>query len=169
MENLIVDWSENMTLEELKYKENGFIKTKGSVFIDPPSNIELIEAFNKIDVDKTLSRGAIALTKHSHRNIIYPKMIGNDTNKNDIAKKFINDFFKKEICWKNIHSIDNNTIIYEIRNKTYHGMRWYINNYMFDHSHNIWCRHFTSNTDIIFRGILEPYSTYLEYTKQILK
>ena len=166
MENLIIDWSENMTLEELKYKENGFIKTKGSVFIDPPSNIELIDSFNKIDVGKTLSRGARGLAKHSN---FYPQLTGNDTNKNNIANKFINDFLKKEIDWKNIHSIGNNTLIYEIRNKTNHGIRWYINNYMFDHSHNIWCRHFTSNTDIIFRGLLEPYSTYLKFknAKQI--
>lgn len=168
MENLIVDWTENMTLDELKYKENGFIKTKGSVFIDPPSNIELIEAFNKIDVYRTISCGARALAKHSG---YYPKLTGNVTNKNNIANEFINDFLKNEIELKNIHSIDNNTIIYEIRNKTNHGIRWYIYNYTIDPFTNIWCRKVNSTKPyIIFRGLLEPYSTYLEFKrmKQIL-
>lgn len=32
MENLIIPWSENMSKEELEYKNKGFCKTKSSIF-----------------------------------------------------------------------------------------------------------------------------------------
>lgn len=147
MEILIVSWSEEMSKEELEYKNNGFKKTKGSVFnIRCPTNEELINSFNLIENE--LSVGAIALCKHVIRNDnkIYPEMNGNKENKNKIANDFIIDFLSNKIpiVWKNIHEL-NNRIILELRNELNYGIRWYI-----------------VNDIIVFRGLLEPYTTYLE-------
>lgn len=60
MKDLIVDWSQEMSQEELKYKNNGFMKTRASVFnVACPSNDELIKSFNLIENE--LSVGCIAL------------------------------------------------------------------------------------------------------------
>jgi hypothetical protein len=147
MENLIVPWSKEMSKKELEYKNNGFSKTKASVFtFTEPSNEELINSFNLIENE--LSVGAIALCKHVNRNNIYPEMKGNKEFKNKIANDFIFDFLSKKIVWKNIHEL-NNKIIFELRNEVC-GMRWYL-----------------IEEKIVFRGLLEPYSTYLEAFTQL--
>jgi hypothetical protein len=190
MENLIIEWSENMSKEELEYKNNGFSKTKGSVFtFKQPKLEDLINSFNLIENE--LSVGAIALCKHVNRNNdnIYPEIKGNKEIKNKIANDFIVDFLSKEIIWKNIHEL-NNRIIFELRNEVC-GMRWYLTDSVeltknqIKNEENRECNdcyrslygescncyddsesesesvHSTKDT-IIFRGLLEPYSTYLE-------
>ena len=147
MENLIVSWSKEITKEELEYKNNGFTKTKGSVFNTKcPTNEELINSFNLIHLE--LSVGAIALSKHVIRNDnnIYPEMNGNKESKNKIANDFIIEFLSNKIpiIWKNIHEL-NNRIIFELRNELNYGIRWYI-----------------ENDKIVFRGLLDPYTTYLD-------
>lgn len=144
MENLIVDWSENMTDEELKYKSDGFNKTIGTVFQDAPPNDLLEKAFNMIIEPCKVSVGVIALQKHSDRGS-RQTMIGNDFEKNKYAKNFIKDFMKSQIIWKNIHCIDGHNIIFEMRNKDY-GMRWYVSE--------------NNRSDPIFRGLLEPFENY---------
>lgn len=147
MEKLVVSWSEEMSKEELEYKNNGFTKTKGSVFnVCCPTNEELINSFNLIENE--LSVGAIALCKHviRNKNNIYPEIKGNKETKNKIANDFIIEFLSNKIpiVWKNIHEL-NNKIIFELRNELNYGMRWYI-----------------ENDKVVFRGLLEQYTTYLE-------
>ena len=142
MEKLICEWSENMTEEEQKYKNSGFIKTKTSVFIEPPTNEQLKESFNKME--NNISFGIRGLQKHYDRNGFLNKIIGNDCDKNKFGNNFINEFFNTEIIWKNIYLLNKN-IILEMRNEEY-GARWYIN-----------------DNEPVFRGIIEPYTTYLEY------
>lgn len=154
MENLIVPWSKEMSNEELEYKDNGFSKTKGSIFdFKPPSDKDLINAFNLIRNE--LSVGAIALCKHEGKNYNkifsyckdYPEMKGNKDSKNKITNDFIVDFLNKKIIWKNVHVL-NNKIIFELRNELNLGVRWYL-----------------MDDKVVFRGILEPYITYLEFKK----
>lgn len=156
MENLIIEWSKEMSKEELEYKNNGFSKTKGSVFnFSPPSNEDLINSFNVIKNE--LSVGAIALCKHINRNNIYPEMKGNKESKNKIANDFIVDFLSKEIVWKNIHEL-NNRIIFELRNEIC-GIRWYLTEMRSELKSDSTK---SEKTKLVFRGLLEPYSTYLE-------
>lgn len=145
MNSLIIPWSEKMSDEELHYKNQGFVKTKMSVFnVKQPNRQDLIDAFNFKPKD-LLSLGAIALCSHSSRNSEYPKCFGSGKNKNIIAEKFLKDFLNEPAAWKNIHKLNNN-IVYEIRNSKNYGMRWYI-----------------TPDSVKFRGLLEPYCTYLEY------
>jgi hypothetical protein len=142
MENLIIPWSENMSKEELEYKNRGFFKTKGSVFeYTRPTNEELVSSFNLVK-NGELSIGCIALCKHAHRNNIYPVINGNKDKKNKIANDFILEFLSKKTTFQNIHKVNNN-LIFEMRNELC-GMRWYIGN------------------GVSFRGLLEPYATYIE-------
>lgn len=151
MNKLIVNWSEDMSKEELDYKNKGFIKTKGSIFnVIYPTNNQLIDSFNLIENE--LSLGAIALCKHINRNKdYYPEISGNKDQKNKIANDFIEQFLKSNIVWKNIHEL-NKRIIYELRNDLNYGMRWYI-----------------ENNTVVFRGILEPYTSYLEFKEKSVK
>lgn len=140
MLELIIPWSVPILNDEEIYKNNGFVKTKGSIFDVPkPSDELLIKTFNLINTE--LSIGAIALCKHSNRNEYYQIMDGNNDNKNKIANDFVCNFLNSQITWKNIHKIDKKAVILEMRNE-FTGLRWYIGD------------------DIAFRGILEPYSNY---------
>ena len=105
MDYLVVAWSEQMTPEEQHYKDNGFTKTKMSIFTQhEPSQEELINSFNV--KKENLSLGAIALCSHSSRHDWYPRITGNNDNKNKIADQFIRNFLKSPITWKNIHSVN---------------------------------------------------------------
>ncbi len=160
MDKLIVPWSENMSFSEESYKSKGFTKTASSIFTIPePSKESLILSFNRVKqssnltkssnrVEQSLSVGAIALASHANRSPYYPAITGNNSDKNQIASEYLDQFLKGDLVWKNIHNVNNN-VIYELRNRDMYGMRWYIR-----------------PDGIEFRGLLEPYSTYLEYKKK---
>lgn len=148
LDNISVKWSENMSIDEQNYKKNGFTKTKCSVFIEPPSDIILKNEFNKIERGSSLSIGCKSIESHSQRTYSkikdkLPIMIGDDKNKNEIAKKFIDNFFEEEVIWKNIHKNDSENIILEIRTVNT-GCRWYL----------------CENKNVKFRGLIESYFDY---------
>lgn len=144
----LVAWSTNMTPEESKYKSQGFSKTAGTVFIEPPSNEILKQAFNEIDANSEFSIGARFLNKFCDRNEI--TFDGNTVHKNETASDFIDSFLDSEITWKNIHMMDKKHIILELRNDIC-GLRWYI-----------------SESPVRFRGVLDPYDTYLEFKEKLI-
>lgn len=192
LDKLIVEWSTDPSPEEQKYKDLGFKKTTGTVFIDPPSNEHIIAAFNK--QINGLSEGARALQKHADRSYsnVNIKLTGNNQEKNQMASDFLDEFLKSDITWKNIHSMDAHTIIYELRNN-YYGMRWNfvrriletrnesnretdngnVNGNSSEHEHE----HDDGNgnsdinelyRDVVdFRGMIEPYEVYVRWKSNI--
>ena len=72
-------------------------------------------------------------------------MTGNDVNKQKLALDFFETFIEN-VTFKNIHKINDSDVIFELREKDGYGMRFYLN-----------------NDSVTFRGLLEPFPTYLKY------
>lgn len=146
MEELSVEWN-LANPEEIAYKNAGFTKTKGTVFVKKiPTDDELKRAFNE-NGDTSISVGARFLQKHFHRN--GSEIYGNILQKNQFASQYLETFLNGPISWKNIHQIgstSNSATILEIRNDEV-GFRWYI----------------LDDGKCIFRGVLQPYPTYLQF------
>jgi hypothetical protein len=147
MQDLTVKWSENPTVDELRYRDQGFSRTKGTVFVLPPDNDILRDEFIK-------NGGVAALQKHADRPTstkFFPKMKGNTLAKADIASKFFDEFIQN-IAYKNVHQIDNKTIL-EYRNDIGYGMRFYLFGEIYDKP--------------VFRGLLEPFATYMHWKNSV--
>ncbi len=144
MDELIVDWSVSPTEEEIEYRKNGYSRTKSTVFLNPVID-------NNILKQEFIKNGGVsALQKHTDRtnnHNFYPRMIGNELNKESIASLFFDNFILT-VEYKNIHRVDSR-IILEYRNCDRYGMRYYINNGTFT-----------------FRGLLEPYAEYKVYKRK---
>jgi hypothetical protein len=70
-DSLLLPWSntDNASPAELAYRNGGFMRTKGTIFMLPPCEEDLRTAFNAPPRPKTrMSSGAVALTKHFERN-----------------------------------------------------------------------------------------------------
>ncbi len=135
-----------MSEDEQKYKSMGFIKTKGTVYQEPPSVEDLVSAFRQqCNALSPLTVGARALAKH----VVYPRL-GSDEDKNILADTFLTNFISTA-TWKNIHRINAQHIIYEIRDDSGFGFRWYVDDPL----------------NIVFRGAIEPYATYLDFKARL--
>ena len=119
----------------------GIRKTTGSIddYI-PLDKILLINKFKELNNPKsTLTVGAKALCKHSHRSVtdpFWPGQGGKEKDKNENAEKMLN-LFLNECVWINIHLLPHQLIIIELRIDKGYGIRWQAN-------------------DGMFRGFLEP-------------
>ena len=119
----------------------GIRKTTGSIdYYIPLDKNMIINKFKELNNPKsTLTVGAKALCKHSHRSVtdpFWPGQGGKEKEKNENAEKMLN-LFLKECVWINIHLLPHQLVIIELRIDKGYGIRWQAN-------------------DGMFRGFLEP-------------
>jgi hypothetical protein len=139
--SLLIPWNlENV--DEVVYKEHGCVKTVGTVFVVPPSDEELIQAFEKKHKGRNLTVGARALCKHYQRvegkHPFWTFPTGSEFEKSKSVRKHLDDMLQNSV-WKNVHKLSGDTTVYETRNAQGYGMRWTL-----------------SGESISFRGYLEP-------------
>lgn len=127
-------WSSSPSAAELAYKTAGLVKTKGSVFLLPPSEDTLINAYNAPPRPKTLmSAGAVALCKHFERggasaehgrlHPYWPLPAGSNEKKSQMANETLQKMLS-ELAWRNMMMLHPGVAVYEIRNHLGYGMRW---------------------------------------------
>ncbi|XP_064643809.1 uncharacterized protein LOC135497809 [Lineus longissimus] len=121
----------------------GIRKTVGTCEMFPPPRYTLEETFNeKHSANSELTVGARALAKHGHRDQTaswWGKSTGTEEAKNAHAVKVI-DRILNEATWINIHQLQHQVEILEIRQIDGYGARW-------------------SADGATFRGFLEPQMT----------
>lgn len=144
-----IPWSSSF--DEEMYKNAGFKKTKGTCFLTPPSNDDLLSSFKSLNnPNSNLFVGTKALCKHFNRltrdiksndidwkHPFWNSPTGSEFNKNQIALDHLKNMLQNA-CWKNIFFLSSKIIVFEIRNKLGFGMRW------------------TIGEPIVFRGFVEP-------------
>ncbi len=126
MDQLVVPWSTPADEEELRYEQQGFTKTKGTVFMMPPPRDVLVRAFQSRHKNTILTVGARALSKHFARRDCHPFWqvpSGNQVDKNLKAEQHLKTILD-DSTWKNILRLHGDIIILEMRVPTGYGMRW---------------------------------------------
>lgn len=132
--SLILPWSDNPSEAETAYRRGGYTKTKGTLFLTPPLQETLSEAFNAPPRPKTrMSSGAVALCKHFERggsssehgrpHQFWTLPVGSNENKTEIARQILEKMLA-EAVWKNVMLLHPGIAVYEIRNPLGYGMRW---------------------------------------------
>lgn len=126
--------------EEQQYRQGGFVKTKGTIFLLPPSESILRETFNDPPRPQTrMSSGAVALCKHFERggsssssssaehnqkNHPFWKLpTGSNENKTETARQILDDMLA-DAPWRNVMLLHRGVAVYEVRNHLGYGMRW---------------------------------------------
>lgn len=123
-------------MAEHKYRQGGFVKTKGTIFLLPPRESILRETFNDPPRPQTrMSSGAVALCKHferggssssAERNQHHPfwKLpTGSNENKTETARQILDDMLA-DAPWRNVMLLHRGVAVYEVRNQLGYGMRW---------------------------------------------
>ncbi|KAK5052042.1 hypothetical protein LTR84_002846 [Exophiala bonariae] len=132
--SLILPWSDKPSEAEAIYRDAGYRKTKGTLFLIPPHEETLREAFNAPPRPKTrMSSGAVALCKHFERggcssehgrlHQFWTLPAGSNENKTETASKILEQMLSEAI-WKNVMLLHHGVAVYEIRNALGYGMRW---------------------------------------------
>lgn len=133
--SLILPWSENPSAVETAYRQAGYKKTKGTLFLAPPPEESLREAFNAPPRPKTrMSSGAVALCKHFERgessssehgrlHPFWTLPVGSNEKKTETASQILEKMLV-EAVWKNVMLLHHGVAVYEIRNSLGYGMRW---------------------------------------------
>lgn len=130
-------WSPSPSPAETAYRAAGLVKTQGTIFLLPPSDSALAEAFSSPPRPKTMmSSGAVALCKHFERggassehgraHPYWPLPVGSNDNKTKLAAEALNKMLKSTV-WKNMMMLHRGVAVYEIRNVKGYGMRWTLN------------------------------------------
>lgn len=133
-ESLQLAWSVSPSPKEAAYRAAGLVKTQGSIFLIPPDENVLIEAFEALPRPQSrMSSGAKALCKHFERggassehgkaHPYWPLPVGSNENKSRLAAETLQKMLKN-IAWKNMLMLHPNVAVYEIRNNRGFGMRW---------------------------------------------
>lgn len=132
--SLILPWSDEPSEAETAYRRAGYTKTKGTLFLTPPPQGTLREAYNAPPRPKTrMSSGAVALCKHFERggsssehgrpHLFWTLPVGSNENKTEIASQILEKMLA-EAVWKNVMLLHPGIAVYEIRNPLGYGMRW---------------------------------------------
>ncbi|KAK5464956.1 hypothetical protein LTS15_001519 [Exophiala xenobiotica] len=132
--SLILAWSSHPSEAEGQYRDAGLVKTKGTLFLFPPSNDVLRETYNAPPRPKTrMSSGAVALCKHFERggassehgrhHPFWTLPTGSNEDKTNIASRILEDMLAHAI-WKNVMLLHHGVAVYEMRNSLGYGMRW---------------------------------------------
>ncbi|KIW12594.1 hypothetical protein PV08_09872 [Exophiala spinifera] len=133
-ESLIIPWAQEPNEAERQYRDSGLVKTKGTLFLLPPSTDVLRETFNAPPRPKTrMSSGAVALCKHFERggassehgrhHPFWTLPTGSNENKTNIAGQILESMLAHAV-WKNVMLLHHGVAVYEIRNDLGFGMRW---------------------------------------------
>lgn len=133
-DSLKLPWSSHPFEREYTYREAGLVKTKGTLFLLPPSAETLRDTFNAPPRPKTrMSSGAVALCKHFERggassehgrpHPFWTLPMGSNENKTEIASRILEDMMAHTV-WKNVMLLHHGVAVYEIRNHQGYGMRW---------------------------------------------
>ncbi|KAF1986049.1 hypothetical protein K402DRAFT_421618 [Aulographum hederae CBS 113979] len=168
--SLQLPWSSDPSSEEITYRSAGLVNTKGSIFLLPPPEPVLRQAFTAPARPRSeMSSGAIALCKHFERggassehgraHPFWTRPVGSNSNKdriaNDILEKMLED-----TAWKNVLLLHKGVAVYEIRNHKGYGMRWTLD--VQEQSENGQAKEEDEKsrrwtiTKTTFRGYLEP-------------
>ena len=182
--SLQLPWSEIPSPAEAAYKAAGLVKTKGTVFLLPPDQELLVEAYNALPRPKSrLSAGAVALCKHFERggassehgrpHPYWPLPKGSAAYLHEAAARTLEKMFET-IIWRNMMMLHPGVAVHEIRNDLGYGMRWTVKIEQTDSADSSVDREIASGpinmaepgglleigeyhlTDITFRGFLEP-------------
>lgn len=132
--SLILPWSPHPSEAERRYRDAGLVKTKGTLFLLPPSNNVLRETFNAPPRPKTrMSSGAVALCKHFERggassehgrlHPFWTLPTGSNEDKTNTASQILEDMLAHAI-WKNVMLLHHGVAVYEMRNSLGFGLRW---------------------------------------------
>lgn len=132
--SLLLPWSTDPPARETAYRNAGFLRTKGTLFLLPPADAVLVETYNAPPRPKTrMSSGAVALCKHferggassehgrAHPFWTLPK--GSNENKTEIASQILEQMLANTV-WRNVMLLHHGVAVYEIRNAKGFGMRW---------------------------------------------
>lgn len=166
-------WSTTPSTTETTYRAAGLVKTQGTIFLLPPSDTALADAFNAPPRPKTMmSSGAVALCKHFERggassehgrsHPYWPLPVGSNDNKTKLASEALNKMLKSTV-WKNMMMLHRGVAVYEIRNSKGFGMRWTLNLDQPSEANSASESEPAGNSEddyaiktITFRGFLEP-------------
>lgn len=127
-------WSSSPSEAESRYRAAGLVRTKGTVFLLPPEQKVLVDAFDACPKPKSrMSAGAVALCKHFERggssaehkifHPYWPLPTGSNEAKSEIAKQILDNMLG-ELAWRNMMILHPGVAVYEIRNHLGFGMRW---------------------------------------------
>ncbi|KIX03106.1 uncharacterized protein Z518_06656 [Rhinocladiella mackenziei CBS 650.93] len=132
--SLKLPWSSHPSEAETAYRDAGLVKTKGTLFLLPPSTDVLRETFNAPPRPQTrMSAGAVALCKHFERggassehgrpHPFWTRPTGSNENKTEIARQILEDMLAQTV-WRNVMLLHHGVAVYEMRNSRGYGMRW---------------------------------------------
>ena len=133
-DSLLLPWSLIPSAPESTYRSAGLVKTKGTVFILPPSTETLRSTFNAPPRPQTrMSSGAVALCKHFERSgassehgkahPFWTLPRGSNDEKTATAAGILEQMLE-EVRWKNVMMLHTGVAVYEMRNGKGYGMRW---------------------------------------------
>ena len=132
--SLQITWSNVPSNREKAYRAAGLVKSKGTIFLLPPTNEALQDAFDALPRPASrMSAGAVALCKHFERggassehgrpHPFWTLPVGSNENKNitahSVLKAMLND-----AAWRNVMILHPKVAVYEVRNSLGYGMRW---------------------------------------------
>ena len=132
--SLLIPWSPNPSPAESLYRSSGLVKTKGTIFLLPPSDTVLRSTYNAPPRPQTrMSSGAVALCKHferggasSEHGRLHPFWTlprGSNEQKTATAATIL-ELMLSELKWKNVMMLRTGVAVYEARNGKGYGMRW---------------------------------------------
>jgi hypothetical protein len=135
--SLLLPWSNIPSAAEAGYRSAGLVKTKGTIFLSPPSFELLRETYNAPPRAKTrMSSGAVALCKHFERggyssdatkgremHPFWKLPVGSNENKSLIAEEILEEMLSGAV-WRNVMLLHQGVAVYEVRNGRGYGMRW---------------------------------------------
>jgi hypothetical protein len=171
-QSLLLPWSKDSDQHEQQYKAAGLVKTKGTIFLLPPTDEILRDTYNAPPRPRTLmSSGAVALCKHFERggcsadptkgrglHPFWKMPVGSNENKSSIAEAILEEMLSSAV-WRNVIWLHEGVAVYEIRNVKGYGMRWTLDVYNEatakanpeSHEEKVW-----KISKTTFRGFLEP-------------
>ncbi len=132
--SLQLPWSDLPSHRESAYRAAGLVKTKGTIYLLPPSNATLQVAFDAPPRSVSrMSAGAVALCKHFERGGASSELgrphpfwilpLGSNEKKNNIARSTL-EAMLNDAAWRNVMILHPNVAVYEMRNSLGYGMRW---------------------------------------------
>jgi hypothetical protein len=133
-QSLLLPWSPHPHPSETLYRSANLIKTKGTIFLLPPTPSTLRDSFNAPPRPYSrMSAGAVALCKHFERggassehgrmHPFWKLPRGSNEEKNVVAGEILEEMLR-DVRWRNVMMLHQGVAVYEVRNGRGWGMRW---------------------------------------------